>query len=252
MKLASSANLSTVAIHLAVHGPYVWTCSLHLKQQVFHKLHLNTNWKLFPQFYFDSRGNKPATVIANISTIISFYSNTNDINAAIRHLKPLSLRTKFFFSFSSILLTFRLLHFVIFLFIARQWKKKKEEEKKALLSVNPEMFFVACWLSEPIMDMKTSNLFSGADCITMLYLPNIMKPSACSRGSAVPLEHLVHMRWLQIPWAGFLGHGDVFYFNGIRPSTAPARFKSFLWRSPADSSFNETLIPSAPGRPFRN
>lgn len=26
------------------------------------------------------------------------------------------------------------------------------------------------------MDMKTSNLFSGADCITMLYIPNIMKP----------------------------------------------------------------------------
>lgn len=66
----------------------------------------------------------------------------------------------------------RLLQFVIFLFIARQWNKRE----KKILSVNTEMFFVACWLSEPIMDMKTSNLFSGADCITMLYIPNIMKP----------------------------------------------------------------------------
>lgn len=61
----------------------------------------------------------------------------------------------------------RLLQFVIFLFYSQAME---------VLSVNTDIFFVACWLSEPIMDMKTSNLFSGADCITMLYIPNIMKP----------------------------------------------------------------------------
>lgn len=87
------------------------------------------------------------------------------------------LSTKFFIFYPRHSYSCRLLQFVIFLLITSQWNKGGGWGGRKILSVNTERFFVACWLSEPIMDMKTSNLFSGADCITMLYIPTIMRPS---------------------------------------------------------------------------
>lgn len=141
----------------------------------------------------------------------------------------------------------RLLQFVIFLFIARLWNKKKKKNPQR------EHRDVLCcvlikWTNHGYEDIKL--VFRSWLHYHAVYSEH--NEAGPPRAVAVVAEQFIRMRWLQIPWAGFLGHRDVFYFNGIRPSTAQVRFKSFLWRSPADSSFNKTLIPLAPGRPFGN
>lgn len=98
--------------------------------------------------------------------------------------------------------------------------------KKRNLSMNTEMFFVACWLSEPIMDMKTSNLFSGADCITMLYILNVMKPNRLeqwhwwesSSFTCGDLKHLELCSW---------GTGTCFILMGF--ALQPRRWGSSLF-----------------------